>query len=147
MRRTRTLFASLALAVACAPLGVAQAQTATSCAALLRQAQDAQQVGDHARAVELARRVAAGRPSGTLHGFMAVQYYSLQRLPEALREGLACVRDLPSQQPRPRNWSWYHAQCPALVRELQGAGVTPAPEVTPEAPAGPRLSRGACSSW
>lgn len=60
---------------------------------LIAQADVASQTGDHARALELARRAASLRPSPSLTAFLAREHQQLDQRVEALDLARACLRD------------------------------------------------------
>ncbi len=121
---------SLALALLLAP-SLASAQDDLVRRALINQAAEARDRGDHNRALGLAREAAARRMSPSLRTFIAQEYVALGQRASALDHARTCVHEVEAD-PSLANREILLSECRALAERLAPA---PPPQTAEPPPA------------
>lgn len=109
---------------------------------LLSQAEQAADAGEHARALELARRAASIRPSTSLVAFFAREHRALDQRVEALDAAGQCLREVAADAAL-RNRDTIREACEAVRASVEGRVGRLAVHVAGDAPPGLSVRVGA----
>jgi len=138
MRRSVVVARGLGLSVILGGSAWAQGDSDETRQALIQEAAAASQAGDHARAIDRARRAAAIRTSASLHFLLAREELALRLPLEAHRHATACVNEVGGPSSHPTG-DLLRARCEALRDEAERSLARLTLRLPAPGPAAPRV--------